>query len=204
MGRIADRTDPGGGPEGAPRGKEEAETMDEAFAPWRHAAPEAPGPATAGLSWMPAVTVHGLQEAEAVLRVAAEGCGEGRGAVLLSAPGAAIWPGPAGFVAVIRLARARHPTLPCRALLDCGTMPGLALRALREGWRELILAETCPAFAQVSGAARMAGAVLHGRAPRALSLDGIDLRRPGGMAILRRWLTVSPTGGEMTGEAGRG
>ena len=48
------------------------------------------------------------------------------------------------------------------------------------------------------------GAILRGRAPRALSLDGIDLRRPGGMAILRRWLTASPTGGEMTGEAGHG
>lgn len=204
MGRIADRTDPEGRPEGAPRGKAEEGIMDEAFVPWRHAPPEVPGPAPAGLSWMPAVTVHGLQEAEAVLRAAAEGGGEGRGAVLLSAPGAAIWPGPAGFAAVIRLARARHPALPCRALLDCGTMPGLALRALREGWRELVLAETCPAFAQVSDAARMAGAILRGRAPRALSLDGIDLRRAGGMAILRRWLTASPTGGEMTGEAGHG
>ena len=83
-------------------------------------------------------------------------------------------------------------------------MPGLALRALREGWRELILAETRPAFAQVAGAGQAVGAVLHGRAPEALSLDGIDLRRPGGMAILRRWLTTSPTGGEMTGKAGGG
>lgn len=154
---------------------------------------------------MPAVRVHGLREAEAVLRAAeATGGGAPHGAVLLSAPCAATWPGPAGFAAVIRLAWARHPGLPCRALLDCGAMPGLALRALREGWRELVLAETCPAFAQVAGAARMAGAVLHGRPPAALSLDGIDLRRPGGMAILHRWLTALPTGGEMTGRAGHG
>jgi hypothetical protein len=153
---------------------------------------------------MPAVTVHGLREAEAVLRAAAGAGGEGRGAVLLSAPGAAIWPGPAGFAALVRQARALHPALPCRALLDCGAMPGLAMRALREGWRELVLAEACPAFAQVAGAARAAGAVLHGRAPAALSLDGIDLRRPDGMALLRRRLAASPPGGEMTGEAGRG
>ena len=203
MGRIASRTDPGNGPGEGPGDGPEGVPVDEAGAAPRHVARETPGPAPAGLSWLPAVTVHGLREAEAVLRAVTE-AGGGRGAVLLSAPGAATWPGPAGFAAVIRLARARHPALPCRTLLDCGAMPGLALRALREGWRELILAETRPAFAQVAGAGQAVGAVLHGRAPEALSLDGIDLRRPGGMAILRRWLTTSPTGGEMTGKAGGG
>lgn len=181
MGRIADHTQAGSTPS-------------------QQATTEAPPPPR----WMPAVRVHGLREAEAVLRAAEATGGVLHGAVLLSAPCAATWPGPAGFAAVIRLARARHPGLPCRALLDCGAMPGPALRALREGWRELVLAETCPAFAQVAGAARMAGAVLHGRPPAALSLDGIDLRRPGGMAILHRWLTASPTGSEMTEQAGHG
>ena len=65
MGRIASRTDPGNGPGEGPGDGPEGVPGDEAGAAPRHVARETPGPAPAGLSWLPAVTVHGLREAEA-------------------------------------------------------------------------------------------------------------------------------------------
>ncbi|MFT8247056.1 hypothetical protein [Roseomonas sp. BN140053] len=132
---------------------------------------------------MRAVVVHGLAEAEAALLAAGPA-----GVVLLSAPGAAAWPGPATLLAVVAAAAARHPGVPHAAVLDCGAAPGLALLALRSGWRRIVLSPDCAAFEQVAGAAAALGAAVLPARPEALDLGRLDLQRPGGRALLARWL----------------
>ena len=137
----------------------------------------------------PAIRFRSTAEAAAAL-AAAEGAGAGL--LLLSAPSAAAWPGAAVVAAMLDRAAALHPRTPFRAALDCGSAPGLALDALRQGWRLLVLDGTHPAFPAVEAAAAEAGAALLPAAPPALDLSGIDLRRPGGRAILARHLGVPP------------
>jgi len=131
----------------------------------------------------PAVVVRGAAEAAAALRLA-----EGRPLRLLSAPGAAAGLGAAGWRALVAEAAALVPGARFDDLLCCGAAPGHALVALRAGCRRLILDAGCPAFAQVAGAASELGAVLLPARPAALDLAGLDLRRPGGARLLRRWL----------------
>jgi hypothetical protein len=131
----------------------------------------------------PALVVRGLAGTVAALRLA-----EGRRATLLSAPGAAAWLGAAGWRALVAEIAAQAPEAPTTDLLCCGDAPGQALVALRAGCRALVLDGACPAFAQVEAAAAELGAVLLPARPPALDLAGLDLRRPGGALLLRRWL----------------
>lgn len=133
----------------------------------------------------PAATVHGLVEAEAALAAAGPG-----GVLLLSAPGAAGFAGPAWFLAMVAEAAARHPGVPHRAALDCGDAAGTALAALRAGARLLVLDGACPAFAAVAAAAREAGAAILPERPPALDLGRLDLRRRADMARLAAWLAI--------------
>jgi hypothetical protein len=114
------------------------------------------------------------------------------GVLLLSAPGAAAWPGAAVVAAMLARAAAAHPDVPYQAVLDCGATPGLALDAIRQGWRLLILDPAHPAFPAVRDAAAEAGATLLPAALEALDLSRLDLRRPGGRAILARHLGSVP------------
>lgn len=106
------------------------------------------------------------------------------GALLLSAPGAAGFLGPAGWRALVALA----PGFP--DALCCGDAGGDALAALHAGCRLLVLDPTCPAFAAVAGAAGEVGARLLPARPPALDLESIDLRRPTGVALLTDWLVA--------------
>ena len=139
--------------------------------------------AEAGQRRAPAVVVHRLAEAAAALAAAGPG-----GVLLASAPGAAGSLGAPWFLALVRAAAAAHPGVPHQALLDCADAPGLALAALRDGARLLVLDPACPAFAQVAAAAASLGAELLPDRPPALDLGRIDLRRPGGRAKLAAWL----------------
>ncbi|WP_052401277.1 hypothetical protein [Muricoccus aerilatus] len=114
------------------------------------------------------------------------------GLLLLSAPAAAAWPGAAAVAAMLGQAAARHPGIPFTAALDCGSAPGLALDALRQGWRLLVLDNTHPAFPAVVGAAEEVGATLLPAAPPVLDLSTLDLQKPGGRAILARHLRGTP------------
>ncbi len=131
----------------------------------------------------PALIARGAAEAAAALRLA-----EGRPATLLSAPGAAGWLGAAAWRALVAEAAARAPGAHFADLLCCGDAPGQALVALRAGCRWLVLDRACPAFAQVEAAAGEVGAILLPGRPPALDLAGLDLRKPGGALLLRRWL----------------
>ena len=131
----------------------------------------------------PAIRFRSAAEAAAALSLAAP-----TGVLLLSTPGAAAWPGAAAVAAMVARAAAAHPGAVHQAALDCGSAPGLALDALRQGWRLLVLDAGHPAFPAVASAAEEAGATLLPQAPPALDLSRLDLRKPGGRAILARHL----------------
>ncbi|HEY8352243.1 MAG TPA: hypothetical protein VIK87_06845 [Sphingomonadales bacterium] len=76
--------------------------------------------------------------------------------VLLTAPGAAAAAGPLFLKAMTEQAATRADTL---VVIDCDDDPGLALLALRSGWRHVML--TGPAADQVASAAASIGARIH-------------------------------------------
>ncbi len=125
---------------------------------------------------LPAVRVHGRVEVEAALALAGP-----RGVTLLSAPGMA----PGVFLALV--AAAARPGVPHDTMIDCADAPGLALAALRAGFRLVVLAP-CPAFGAITAAAAECGAVLRREAPPALDAGRIDLTSPGGRNKLAQWL----------------
>ncbi|WP_206035544.1 hypothetical protein [Roseomonas sp. HF4] len=140
---------------------------------------------------MPAVTVHGLHQAEAALAAAGP-----RGVLLLSAPGAVGFAGPAWFLALAAEASRRHPGRRMAAALDCADAPGTALAALRAGATIVVLDGACPAFPALTAAAAEAGARLLPGRPRALDLGRLDLRRRADLARLAAWLaTEAPQDG---------
>jgi hypothetical protein len=134
---------------------------------------------------MPAVTVHGRAGAEAALAAAGP-----RGVLLVSAPGAAGFAGPAWFLALVDAAAARVPSARFAAALDCADAPGTALAAIRAGARLVVLDGDCPAFAAVAGAAAEAGAVVLPERPPCLDLGRLDLRRRADRARLSGWLAM--------------
>jgi len=134
---------------------------------------------------MPVVVVHGLAQAEAALAAAGP-----RGVLLLSAPGAAGFAGPAWFLGLAAEAARRHPAARMAAALDCADAPGTALAALRAGARLLVLDGACRAFGAVVAAAAEAGASLLPESPPALDLGRLDLRRRDDLARLAAWLAM--------------
>jgi hypothetical protein len=83
-----------------------------------------------------AVIIHSLAQARAALAAAER---LDRPIILYSAEGAAAYGGAAWFRAVIAAAQAAHPRARCEAVLDCGDSAGLALAALREGCRAIVI-----------------------------------------------------------------
>jgi hypothetical protein len=113
----------------------------------------------------PAIVIHGLPHALAALA-------PGLPVTLLCAPGAAMSGGCLWWRGVVAGAMRQHPKTPCIDILDCADAPGLAMGALREGQRWMILWPECPAFAAVSGAASTIGAAVIPARPPALDLAG--------------------------------
>jgi hypothetical protein len=134
----------------------------------------------------PAVVVHAAAQAEAALAAAGP-----RGVLLLSARGAGAFMGPAVFLRMVARAAALHPGVPHHAALDCADAPGFALAALRAGVPVVLLDRASPAWPAVAAAAAEAGAVLLAERPPALDLGPVNLRRPGGLALLARWLAAA-------------
>jgi hypothetical protein len=141
----------------------------------------------------PAVTVHGLADARAALAAAGP-----RGVLLLSAPNAGGFAGPAWFAGVVAAAAAAHPGVAHDAALDCGDRAGRALAALRAGLRLVVLDGACPAFAAVAAAAAEASARLLADRPPSLDLGGLDLRRRADRARLAAWLAMEAPSGDAT------
>jgi hypothetical protein len=134
-----------------------------------------------------ALVTRGAAEAAAALRLAGAAP-----VLLLSAPGAGSFLGARGWRALVDHARSLAPTAVFDDAICCGDAPGHALQALRAGCRIVVLQGTCAAFAQVAAAGQEIGATVLPARPPALDLRGLDLRKPGGQAILARWLAANP------------
>jgi len=135
----------------------------------------------------PALTVHGADEARAVAEAAA-GLAPGRGALLVSAPGAGWYGGAGWFLALARAAAAAVPEARLAVLLDCGALPGAVLDGLRAGAPALVFTGPAPAAGRLAALAAARGAVLLAAAPSALDCATLDLARPQGRQALARWL----------------
>lgn len=140
-----------------------------------------------------AVTVHALSEAEAALAAAGPA-----GVLLLSAPGATGFAGPAWFLAMVAAAARRHPEAGFEAALDCADEAGTALAALRAGARLIVLDGSCPAFGAVAAAAAEVGARVLPDRPPALDLGRLDLGRRADLARLAAWLAMEAPQGSPT------
>ena len=125
----------------------------------------------------PAVVVHGLDQARAVL-------GRGLDVTLISGRGAGWYAGAPWWIAMIQAAReacGRH----FADVLDCAEGPGAALAALRVGQRLIVLDGGCPAFARVAAIARGLSAEAWPTRPPCLDLD-----EPGAERRLSAWLAA--------------
>jgi hypothetical protein len=122
----------------------------------------------------PAVIVHGLDDARAVLAV-------GRPVTFLSAPGAALYAGVGWWRALV--AAACQGQVPAPDILDCGAAAGRVLDALRAGQGLLVLHAEPAVFADLAQRAAAQGAMLLAGAPPAL-----DIAAPGAARRLAAWL----------------
>ena len=132
----------------------------------------------------PAVVIHGLPDARAVLAV-------GHPVTLLSASGAALYAGCGWWRALIAQARAEHADVPIDDILDCADAPGLALGAIRIGQRRIVLDPAAPGWPSVAAiATSLGGEVLTSRPPSIDMADRTAARR------LHDWLQVRTTPGD--------
>lgn len=130
---------------------------------------------------MPVFQVHGIDDARAALRAAAE---LGRGVTLVSAPGGAAQGGAAWFKALADLGRDEFPGVTQSWLLDCGDAPGLVLAALRAGVANIVFTGDQDLSEKLRVIAAVHGATIHGALPQALDLR--QARDP--LATARMWL----------------
>ncbi len=138
------------------------------------------------------IVVHSLAHARAALRAAAA---LGVPAVLLSAPAAAGYAGPAWFERLIAAAQDEHPSVTLTAVLDCGTAAGDVMAVLR--WCAqpgrirpvLVFSGDTEIAERLADMARESGLTLQRERPA-----GLDLAREADPeAACRAWLaTMAP------------
>jgi len=129
-----------------------------------------------------AITIHSLRHARAAAAAAAE---TGKPLLLVSAPAAAAYAGPAWFGAVARQVADEFPDAEITAILDCGDRPGHALAALRHGLKAIRY--DGPGHAAVADIAEQHDASVLRKRPRALDL--YDLPQSDDDARLKRACT---------------
>ncbi len=106
--------------------------------------------------------------------------------ILVTAPGAAAYLGPAWFREMTAAAAREYPQVRLTAMLDCGAKAGHAMAALGAGVRSVRFTGRKAAAAKLAEiAAARGGEVVTGRMP-ALDL----LNRPDPEAACRRWLAA--------------
>jgi len=133
-----------------------------------------------------AITVHCLEHAAAAVAAAA---GAERPLLLLSAPSAAGYAGPAWFAALADAAHEAAPTAEILPILDCGDRAGYALAALRHGLPGIRY--NGAATERVRALAEAHGAILLTERPDSLDLADYDDRGPEALAATcRAWLDV--------------
>jgi hypothetical protein len=135
----------------------------------------------------PVVIVHHIQH---VRRAVAAAVAAERPVTLLSAPDAAAAIGPAVFQSMIEAVLAENPPMSTgiatgiNAVIDCGSDPGHALKALREGCTRLRIDADDTVLAKLRDMAGADGLVLAGD-----PLSALDLSDPLNTdAVLLDWL----------------
>lgn len=136
------------------------------------------------MSLSPAVIVHGLDDARAVLALGAP-------VTLLSPPGAAAYAGCGWWRALMEQARNAEPGAAFTDLLDCGEASGQALAALRIGVVRLVLSPAAPGWGAVAAIAAGQGGQVLREAPPAL-----DMANPAARRRLHDWLHPRTTPGD--------
>ncbi len=134
-----------------------------------------------------AITVHCLEHAAAAVAAAAEA---ERPLLLLSAPSAAGYMGPAWFAALADAALEAAPTAEILPILDCGDRAGYALAALRQGVPCIRYEGT--ANERIRALAEAHGATLLTERPDSLDLADYDNGGPDAWAAAcRDWLEAT-------------
>jgi hypothetical protein len=101
------------------------------------------------------VIVHGSAHLDAVFAVAGE---DDAPITALTAPWVAAAYGPLALAEALEQARAAHPAAPVTVVLDCVDDAGLALAALRVGWRHIAFSGAAAVRAKLADIAEQAGA----------------------------------------------
>ena len=127
------------------------------------------------------VVFHSLAHARAALAAAAE---LGVPLTLQSAPGAAAYAGVGYLKAIADQAAAEHPDVDVAAVIDCGADAGIAMAALRIGWRTIRFSGPAKVRAKLADIAAQTGARLV--ADEAEALDLLDSGDP--LAACRAFL----------------
>ena len=109
--------------------------------------------------------------------------------LLLSAPSAAGYAGPAWFAAIVENAQRTFPDTEILPVLDCGDQAGHALAALRHGLAGIRYHG--PASARIDAIAERYGAVLLDQRPESLDLADRDSEGSDAwQAACRNWLSA--------------
>ena len=122
------------------------------------------------------IVFHSLAHARAALAAAAEA---GVALTLQSAPGAAAYAGTGYLKAIADRAAAEHANVEVTAVIDCGADAGIAMAALRIGWRTVRFSGPAKVRAKLADIAGQMGARLaddETDAPEALDL--LDVADP--------------------------
>ena len=116
------------------------------------------------------ILFHSLAHARAALAAAAE---RGVAVTLQSAPGAAAYAGAGYLKAIADQAAAEHADVAVTAVIDCGADAGIAMAALRAGWRTVRFSGSAKVRARLADIATETGARLADE-PEAAPLDLLD------------------------------
>jgi len=116
------------------------------------------------------IVIHGLDHARAALSAATE---LEQGITLMSAPNACAYGGAAWFGQVIALAEAEIPGVLVKSVLDCGSSPGLALGAIRQGVKNIRVEVSSKVRHKIAEIARTSDATLFNGPIKALDLNQV-------------------------------
>ena len=117
------------------------------------------------------IIFHTIDQARAALAAAGKSSVE---LTLQSAPGAAVYGGVGYLKAIVEQAGADD----CEATIDCGADSGIALAALRAGWKRLVFAGDQGVFDKLCDIAGQRGASVLKPDPDGVSLDLLDTPDP--------------------------
>ncbi len=121
------------------------------------------------------VVFHSLAHARAALAAAAEA---GVVVTLQSAPGAAAYAGAGYLKAIADQAAAEHADVDVTAVIDCGADAGIAMAALRIGWRTIRFSGPAKVRAKLADIAAQTGARLADETEAPEALDLLDVTDP--------------------------